>query len=96
MQWDNIAIMIFFVYIFLQRVGSLLNTANSSAWTSGKIMISLPSRSFSGRSHAVAGSIAWLRPERLPKETKSWYKHRIGQTAEINYPKVQECDVFSH
>lgn len=45
MQWDNIAIMIFFVYIFLQRVGSLPNTANSSARTSGKIMIN---RSFSG------------------------------------------------
>ena len=55
MQWDNIATMIFFVYIFLQRVGSLPNTANSSARTSGKIMIS---RSFSGRSHVVAGSIA--------------------------------------
>ena len=68
-------------------VGSLPNTANSSAWTSGN---------FSGPSHVVAGSIAWLRSERLPKETKSWYKHHIGQTAEINYPKVQECDVFSH
>ena len=45
----------FFVYIFLQRVGSLPNTANSSTRTSGKIMIS---RSFSGRSHVVAGSIA--------------------------------------
>ena len=53
MQWDNIAIMIFFVYIFLQRVGSLPNTANSSARTSGKIMISR-----SCRSHVVAGSIA--------------------------------------
>ena len=36
--YGNIAIMIFFVYTSLQRVGSLPNTANRSAWTSGKIV----------------------------------------------------------